>query len=214
MYCTYLTIYSGNLLPPFYIGYTSISRIESGYNGTVTSQRYGTIWKSERKVNKHLFKTIILKQFHNRKEALLAECQLHEKLKVDKNPLYINQSCQKSDGFTCIGHSKESRKRMSETRKGRKGPNLGRVLTEEWKENISKGNKGKPKSETTKKKMSESFKTRRWWTNGIIDKFTSEYLGEGWRRGMRKNPNRKGFLPGNQYRFNPKNHDIPAKHDN
>ena len=38
MYCTYLTIYLGNKLPPFYIGYTKIKNIEKNYNGTVTKK--------------------------------------------------------------------------------------------------------------------------------------------------------------------------------
>ena len=31
MYCVYLTIYRGNKLPPFYIGYSSINKIKAGY---------------------------------------------------------------------------------------------------------------------------------------------------------------------------------------
>ena len=32
MYCVYLTIYTGNKLPPFYIGSTSLKKINKGYN--------------------------------------------------------------------------------------------------------------------------------------------------------------------------------------
>jgi hypothetical protein len=38
MYCVYLTIYKGNNLPPFYIGSTSIDKIDGGYHGSVMSE--------------------------------------------------------------------------------------------------------------------------------------------------------------------------------
>jgi hypothetical protein len=51
IYCTYLTIYSGNKLPPFYIGSTSVNRISNGYHGSVSSKRYKSIWLEELKTN-------------------------------------------------------------------------------------------------------------------------------------------------------------------
>lgn len=33
LYCTYLTSYFGNKLPPFYIGYTTVANINRGYRG-------------------------------------------------------------------------------------------------------------------------------------------------------------------------------------
>ena len=47
IYCTYLTIYSGNKLPTFYIGSTSVEKIEQGYRGSVSSKRYQSIWEKE-----------------------------------------------------------------------------------------------------------------------------------------------------------------------
>lgn len=91
IYCVYLTTYSGNLLPPFYIGYTFVSRVHSGYHGSVSSLMYSNTWASEIKNNPHLFKTRILSVFPTRKQAMQRESKLHKLLKVGKNPLYINR---------------------------------------------------------------------------------------------------------------------------
>ena len=60
IYCTYLTVYSGNKLPPFYIGSSSIDIINNGYRGSVSSKEYKQIWKTELKNNSHLFKIMII----------------------------------------------------------------------------------------------------------------------------------------------------------
>jgi hypothetical protein len=39
-YCVYITFYKGNKLPPFYIGSTSVEKINNDYNGSVGSQKY------------------------------------------------------------------------------------------------------------------------------------------------------------------------------
>lgn len=44
-YCTYVTFYSGNKLPPFYIGSTSVDKIEKGYRGSVKSKRWKQIYE-------------------------------------------------------------------------------------------------------------------------------------------------------------------------
>jgi hypothetical protein len=90
-YVTYLTIYKGNKMPPFYIGYTSKIKILSGYNGSVVSKEYKQIWKYEQKHNKHLFKTQILKEFVTSDDAILYEEYLHCFFNVDINPMYINK---------------------------------------------------------------------------------------------------------------------------
>ena len=60
IYCTYLTIYKGNKLPPFYIGSTSVDKINTGYHGTVSSKKYKDIYKQELITNPQIFKTKIL----------------------------------------------------------------------------------------------------------------------------------------------------------
>jgi hypothetical protein len=93
IYCTYLTIYSGNKLPPFYIGYTTISNIKyRNYRGSVTSKMYKDIWKAELKDNPNLFRTIILQEHNNKKEAQDRELFLQRFFNVVHNPLYINRA--------------------------------------------------------------------------------------------------------------------------
>lgn len=99
MYCTYLTIYDGKKLPHFYIGSSSITKIENGYHGSVSSIKYGDIWKQELKENPELFKTHIISTHESRQEALDHERFLQESLNVVKSPDYINVSLAAKNGF-------------------------------------------------------------------------------------------------------------------
>ena len=47
MYCVYLTTYFGAKLPMFYIGSSTVSRVNSGYRGSVSSKSYKEIWNNE-----------------------------------------------------------------------------------------------------------------------------------------------------------------------
>lgn len=91
-YVVYITFYRGNLLPPFYIGYTTESKVLSGYNGSVASKEYKAIWRRERAEHPDLFKTIILQRFETDVEALAREEFLHTFFDVPRNPLYINKA--------------------------------------------------------------------------------------------------------------------------
>lgn len=108
IYCVYLTAYSGNKPPPFYIGSTSVSKIEKGYKGSVLSKKYGTIWNEEIKQNPHLFKTKIISFHKDRKEATLKEHYLQSKLKVVKSEMYINLSVAAKNGFFGMDVSREN----------------------------------------------------------------------------------------------------------
>jgi len=90
MYATYLTTYSGNKLPPFYIGHAKLSNLQSGYRGSVSSAKYRDIWRSELKNSPEKFKTKLLKVFNTKEEALYSEKKLQEVLSVHTNPMYIN----------------------------------------------------------------------------------------------------------------------------
>jgi hypothetical protein len=92
IYCVYVTFYRGNKLPPFYIGSSSISKVNKGYNGTVRSKKHESLWIKERKENPHLFVTKILTQHEFRDDALLKEAKFQKSLNATNNPLYINQS--------------------------------------------------------------------------------------------------------------------------
>lgn len=97
IYVTYLTIYSGNKLPPFYIGSSSLERVNNGYHGSVKSKIYMDIWKEELRNRPELFKTKIITQHNTRQEAYNKELLLQEKLKVVRSPLYINLSLASKD---------------------------------------------------------------------------------------------------------------------
>ena len=143
IYCTYLTTYSGNKLPMFYIGSTSVSKITNGYRGSVSSKQYKTVWMKELKENPHLFKTKIISYHEDRISATIKENGLHKLLGVVSSPLYINQSNAIPDGI--YGRS------MS----GKNNPMYGtkRIMSEETKRKISETKKGVKKSEETKQKM-------------------------------------------------------------
>ncbi len=105
-FCTYLTIYRGNKLPPFYLGSGTLYRIQNeNYFGSVASTTYKKVWKEELKNNPHLFDIKILRTFKTRSEAYLSEEKLQTLLNVVKNPLYINK------GIAKEGHNRGDRSR-------------------------------------------------------------------------------------------------------
>lgn len=116
IYCTYITFYRGNRLPPFYIGSSSIKRVHNGYHGTVRSKEYQKIWKDEIKYNPHLFKTIILSKHLTRDEALAKEAKLQKATNAINNKLYANKSIARR-GFGNL--SEESKKLISIKAKSR-----------------------------------------------------------------------------------------------
>ena len=162
-YCTYLTIYYGNKMPMFYIGYTLTIKYMNGfdaYHGSVSSRKYFQIWKQELKENPHLFKTRIL-TFHDTKEdALKTEIKFQKHNNADKNPLFINQSIGNVRFFNIKGlkHSEETKKKISEGRKG-KGGNGGSLET---LEKIRTSLMGHKVTEESKKKISIKLTGRKF----------------------------------------------------
>jgi hypothetical protein len=92
MFVVYLTMYSGNLLPKWYIGSSSEEKVKNGYNGSVSSRRFKDIYIKEQKDNKHLFRSRILSYHSVRDEATNEEKRLQRLHKVVNNELYINQA--------------------------------------------------------------------------------------------------------------------------
>lgn len=135
-FCTYLTTYFGNKLPQFYIGYSTIEKINKGYRGSVSSKEYKQIWRYELSTNPHLFKTTIICTHVTREDAREHEIFLQKYFQVDKNPMYINRSIGGIKFCFCVKHSNETKLKMS------------------------KAGRGRPKSDETKKKMSLSQKGR------------------------------------------------------
>lgn len=154
-FCTYITFYKGNKLPPFYIGYTSVGNIfKNDYHGTVGSQKYSATWKSELRKNKNLFKTVILTKHKTRKEAIEKEIYFQTFFKVHKNPMYINMSIH-NERFYCDNHSEEAKKKMSLASKGKK-------KSENHKLNISESLKGKKKSKKHCQNISKTKQSVEW----------------------------------------------------
>lgn len=114
-YCSYITFYRGNMLPPFYIGSTSVNKIYRGYKGTVSSREYRDAWKMELKKCPHKFSTKIIKIFDTREEAYNHEEYIQIKLKVINNDLYTNQSIwtlKCFNGRSNFKHSEKSKNKI------------------------------------------------------------------------------------------------------
>ncbi len=171
----YLTMYSGDLLPKWYIGSTTLKRVNDGYNGSVDSKEYKSIWQQERKNNPQLFTTRILSYHDNKQDSLDEELRLHKKHKVIKNPKYINMSYCQRNGFhggdtsQFIDYSNQQRiDKISKAVSGSKNGSYGKKYTEEeksksefFKRNLkgeANPNYGRKASDKTKEKQSIASK--------------------------------------------------------
>jgi hypothetical protein len=174
IYCTYLTVYTGNKLPPFYIGSTSVDNvINKGYSGSVVSKTYMAIWKQELSDHPDLFKTIILTRHETREEAMERELIFQEAFSVARNPLYINMAHANGKFFTSgplapehkakIGAAKKGQKRSPETKAKMSAAKTGKKrepFSPEHKANISAAQIGKKlgaRSPETKAKISAAM---------------------------------------------------------
>lgn len=96
MFCTYLTVFIIDGIKYRYLGSSSISKIQSGYYGSITSKK----WKN--KINRAFkIRTRMLKKFKTRDEALAEELKLHKIYNVVKSETYINESEARVNG--CFG---------------------------------------------------------------------------------------------------------------
>lgn len=161
MFCVYLTIYKGNKLPPFYIGYSKVDNVKNGYNGSVSSD-YKQVWMNERALNPHLFETKILVTFKTQEEANSREIELLRKLNAVHNPLYLNLCAFphfNRKGIKLdydVWNKGKSGCFSPETIDKMRAAKLGRTQTLEHRIKISKGNTGRTFSEETRTKISKS----------------------------------------------------------
>ncbi len=86
-------------MPIFYIGSSSVKKVQEGYCGSVESKKYKDIWISELKLNRHLFETIILFKFNSREAAYKKELELQIQYNVIKNKNFINMSLARANGY-------------------------------------------------------------------------------------------------------------------
>lgn len=124
MYCIYLTTYHGKDMPLFYIGSSSVERVNNGYRGSVLSKEYGDIWKKRLKENPELFTTKIIATYETREEAYIKEAKIQKSFNVADNPLYINKTIASGNGRFGAGfkgkyHTEEHKEYMRNLYKGR-----------------------------------------------------------------------------------------------
>lgn len=175
MYCTYLTIYFGDKLPRRYIGSSSVKRILEGYNGSVSSIKWKSIYENEQRENKHLFKTRILKTFETSVEAREFEKQLQIKYDVVTSSLYFNESIATPSGFFGRDVSGKNNPMFGSKRKGEKhkgGENISKSL----KHLYSHTEKGKQ----LKKQTSDRLKTNNPASNpDVMEKIKIKWKTQG-----------------------------------
>lgn len=165
-YCVYLTTYKGSKLPPFYIGSTTIDRINSGYRGSVKSKKYKAKFQEELYKNPHLFKTQIISSYFSRKNAQYKEKQLQTKLNVVKSEMYMNMAIAKDFGWFGMESSKEDSpvfgKKWKKTPEQIERSKIAFKIAfnkSEVKEAMSRRRKGKlPMSDKQKRELIESYK--------------------------------------------------------
>ena len=189
IYCTYLTVYSGSKLPPFYIGSSSISRIESGYRGTVSSKIYKDVWKKELKENPHLFKTRVLTTHNTRKEATDKELSFQKSLSVVSSTMYINMSYATVNGFFGVSQKGlPKRKSMRNKLRGNKNAQGNhKNKTEEHKSKIKAALTGKIRTDSHSLAISNSKKGGHWWNDGNGNtKMSKQCPGDGWALGIKR----------------------------
>lgn len=197
IYCTYLITYKGNKLPPFYIGSSNINRLEAGYRGSVSSIRYGKIWKQELKENPHLFKYHIITTHDTRKEATEKELQIQMRLKVMHNPMYINESYARINGVHGLSlsgknHWSKQPGKIHNAKINHPRGMLGKNHSDDFCKFISEiqmGEKnhfyGKKHSPDALEKMRIAASNTIWITNGIDSSRHPKdaAIPEGWFRG-------------------------------
>lgn len=98
-FVTYLTIYTGDKLPPFYIGSTTYKKFKNFYHGSVLSQKYKKIYNKELKEHPENFDSCIIDEFNSRKEALECELYYQKLFDVVKSDLFFNMSFAAPNGF-------------------------------------------------------------------------------------------------------------------
>jgi NUMOD3 motif len=195
-YCTYLTIYTGNKMPPFYIGRSNLVSIAKGYRGSVSSKRYKEIWLSELSEHPELFKIKILSVHATAKEAASKEEFFHKKFQVHRNPLYINQATGAGTFYADIAGKKNPFYGIS--RIGELNPMYGRKHSAESLGKMSKNNKGKhsqPKTEEFKKKMQALYAGKTYeerfganYAAEIKAKMSGKIRSEQHKQNIRDNP--------------------------
>ena len=163
----------------FYIGSTSISKLNSGYRGSVLSKKCKETWNNELSANPHLFETKIISYHVTREHAFDKEETLQRLLNVVPSEMYVNESYAKG-GFSMAGKSlSEEHKRKlsnimkSDEMKSKLSPNLGKIPSQETVEKLRISCSGKIASKETRDKMRKAWETREPVTEKTRSKMSS-----------------------------------------
>lgn len=117
-------------MPKWYIGSSYEEKILKGYNGSVHSKKWKSIYKSEQKENKYLFKTRILSFHKSRTDAHFEELRLQKMHQVVKNVNYFNEAYAQPNGF------------FGRDVSGVSNPMFGKIMSQDTKDKIRIGNLG------------------------------------------------------------------------
>jgi group I intron endonuclease len=163
-----------------------------------------------------LYASFVEYGYSSHKISLIKECSVEELTKWERHFQEMYKSTG-SNGLNCIlvkdehftgGHSEESKKKISESLKGRKAhinainalieynktrnlslesrqklgnANRGRKFSDEWKEKMSKAKIGVAKTDEVKKKISQSLKGRTF-SEEHKQKLKNRVITDEWRR--------------------------------
>lgn len=178
-------------MPPFYIGSTSVERIQKGYHGSVSSAKWKGIWQSELKNNPHLFFTFIIPNTYvnSKKSKLKYEIVWQKAFEVVENEHFINSVYATGKFFT----TKEAIMKALETKriKGKLKHSALTIeklklaaksrpaMTRETRQKISNSNKGRKRSQETVNKI-KAARARSTYTHSpeTIEKIRSSKIGK------------------------------------
>jgi hypothetical protein len=213
IYCVYLTIYSGNLLPPFYIGFSKLENIAKGYHGSVVSKRYRDIWEKELIKHPEHFKSIILTTHPTRRAANERESSFQKSLNAARNPLYTNRA-HGARFFNTKGYkmSEETRKvyrkpksadHRANISKGRMGIKFSKKQIEKIREAV----RHQVHTDESRRKRRQIMSQLKWWNNGSICKRAQQPPDDTWQTGRIKwkKPKTSNYLTPSFLQYLPKN---------
>jgi hypothetical protein len=113
-FVVYLTTYSGDKLPPFYIGSTNKTKALSGkYFGSIMSKKWKEIFRQELRENAQLFSLQILSEHETRSQAIEAENKLQHEFDAVDSPDFFNCAYAAEYGYFAFCNQKDQRERSS-----------------------------------------------------------------------------------------------------
>lgn len=154
-----------------YVGEHSTNSIDDNYLGSGKA----CILPAIKKYGKENFKREILEYFPIKQEAFDAQEKYINQYNT-LSPNGYNVSPKGGYGVSNSYLSEETKKKISESTKGRVGSNKGKKFSEETKKKMSNASKGKKKSENHKENLSISHIGQIAWNKGKHGIYSSETL--------------------------------------